>query len=237
MVRTMQSRATGFAVAVIAACALLAGCATPSDGSAPGGFGPGGAPGDADSHVNSSGGHGNDANPQQTNPGKSSGDTNASCLIGTWQEDLTVLTREMNKALGISAGSPPKMKWSGGAFLRFDDRGLFYHSSEDSVYESWIAGHHRSVVNAAVTGDYAADNGVIRWSNASTLFNDTIAHTDGSPVDSPPGDLAESYRHPSPFSCTKDKLIAHMGSSELMIPREFDRIPSRAKTMSPALRG
>lgn len=128
-------------------------------------------------------------------------------------------------------GGDAPIKWSGGAFLRFDDKGGFYNWTEDSVFESWWGDDYsRSVTNGAVVGDYDVKNSVIHWSDLSTLFNDTVLDSNGVGTEGESADLADNYRHPAPFSCSTDKLVAHLGTSDFTIPRVFYRTTAPAPT-------
>lgn len=213
-------------VALVAVCGLLAGCSPVMGGAGFGDMGSGDpSDGQHGSDATAPGSDGADATSDRPTSAGASGDGEASCLVGTWKEDLSVLTKEMNQNLGDGI----KLKWSGDAFLRFDDEGMFFNWTDDSVFEMWLGDDHsRSVTNGAVIGDYVVKNSVIHWSGVSTLFNDSVMYNNGVVAAGESADIADGYRYPAPFSCSPDKLVAHLGSAELLIPRVFYRTTAQA---------
>lgn len=145
----------------------------------------------------------------------------ASCLIGTWKEDLAALTRTLAGGMDI--------KWSGGAFLRFDHKDMFFVWAEDSKFESWYGDvHSLSITNGNGVGDYAVEGDTIHWSGYSTLNLHVATYEDGVFVDEKAyGDLG-NYSLPSPFTCTEDKLEVLLGDDRLSIPRFYDRVAGRS---------
>ena len=205
MARTAWFRTQLIAFTAAVSCALLVGCATLP--------GPSGTvPGD-------------EATPQEPDSVETVDAVDfsdpASCLIGTWQEDLAALTR--------TAAGGTDMKWSGGAFLRFDHKGMFFVWAEDSKFESWFGDVHSSLItNGNGVGDYALEGEIIHWSDYSTLNLHVVTYEDGVFVEETKyGDLGD-FSVPGAFTCTEDKLEVLAGDSRLSIPRYYDRIADKA---------
>lgn len=198
------------AVAVVAACALLVGCAS--------------------SPSQSGTNQGEEVAPDTIDSAET-GDYSdpASCLIGTWQEDLAALTRTAAERSKSTDGGDLKMKWSGGAFLRLDHKDMFFVWTEDSTFEMWVGDSHtRSITNGNSVGDYVVEGDTIHWSNYSTLNGHLVTYEDGVLMDQVSiGDLGD-FSIPGAFTCTKDKLEMFLGDDRLSIPRFYDRIADKS---------
>lgn len=170
--RAVRTKSGVLVAVVVTVCVLLAGCA--SGPTLPGPAGP-------DSAVPA-----NEATPQQTDSAKTVDMTDpASCLVGTWQQDLKVFTEDAIKEIVKRGGSSnAKVRWGGGAFLRFDHEDMFFVWTEDATFESWsLDSHSRSVTNGSAFGDYVVDAGLIHWSNYSTLSLESVTYENDVLVD------------------------------------------------------
>lgn len=200
--------------AVVTACVLLTGCA--STPSSPGSSGP--VPG-------------SEATPDATDATETVDMADpASCLIGTWQQDMKVFTEDAIKEIvKLGGSSDAKVKWGGGAFLRFDVNDMFYVWTEDSTFEWWGDGFRdRTVTNGNAFGDYNVDAGTIHWSNYSTLNLDVATYENDARVDDASvGDMG-NFSNPSSFTCTGSTLEIMVGDAQLTMPRVYDRIDSKS---------
>lgn len=196
--------------AIIAACVLLSGCTT--------------APG-AGPLADQPGAHQPGAG-SETDASPSSGFTDpASCLIGTWKEDMEAFNAAMLDADLKMGGGTADRKWGGGSFLRFDDQNMFFNWTEDSTFEWTMMGETtRSVTNGSAFGDYVVDDGVISWSNWSTLSIESQIYENGALVRVENPETLGEFSIPSVFTCTESQLEVNLGSTQLALMRVYDRV-------------
>lgn len=228
MARSEKLKTSAVVAILVTGCVLLAGCAaeppvSPISGEA--------TPHKTETQSNAptSDGKTDGQAGKQEGAGTDAGNA-ASCLVGTWQEDMKIFTDRVKKSTGTfdDGNVLSNISWTGGDFFRFDQKDKFIVWTENlSVSFDLDGTTNRMALDADGGGGYADGGDVIRWSNTSTVEAHLRAYEDGKLVHEGLDDSFGDFRAPSPFTCTKDTLEVNLDGDSDAPLRVFQRIANR----------